>query len=325
MVEAQALPSPFMRSWWLDHAAVGRPTILLCTIDGELVGGAAFEIDRIGPGPASVERIRCLGQGVLAPDHLDLIATPGHHSAVARAVIGWMGRRGTRVVDLDGLAGEGTLATMLSPYVRSRVAAPFVELADGAQHYLESLPGPLRSTIRRSGRRFERQGAGPERVATDEIGAALDDLARLHEHRWADGSPFLKGWARARAAFLAGAEHGDVEAFVLRAPSGDAIAVELDLLAGDRLAFYQAGRRTDHEWRGCGSVLRAHIVQAAVADGMAEYDMLRGDETYKADWATGRREVLRCVMTKGIRAKVAFRAQTRKHERAAPERRAINP
>ena len=47
----------------------------MCCFDGgQLVGGAAFEVGLFGPGPLKVQRVRFLGQGVLAPDHLDVIA-----------------------------------------------------------------------------------------------------------------------------------------------------------------------------------------------------------------------------------------------------------
>ncbi len=320
LVEAQPLPSPFLRSWWIEHAATGTPTVIVCTVGDELVGGAVFEVDRIGIGPLSVERVRSLGQGVLAPDHLDLIATREHHRAVARAVASWLQRRGQRVIDLDGLAADGTLAALLAPHETDRVAAPYADLSSGSDEYLAARPGKVRSTVSRSARRFERAGAHVELVDADDIGAALDDLARLHDHRWADGSPFLKGWERCRCALAAGAARGDVALYVLRDEHDDTVAVEVDLVLGGRVGFYQAGRRTDREWRGCGSVVRAHVIRSTAEAGALEYDLLRGDETYKDDWATDRREVVHCVMDKGPLAVLATRARARKHDRARPGR-----
>lgn len=318
LVETQPLPSPFLRSWWIEHAASGTPTLIVCTVGDELVGGAAFEVDRIGAGPLSVERVRSLGQGVLAPDHLDLIAAREHHRAVARAVAQWLRRRGQRVVDLDGLAAEGTLAALLAPHETDRVTSPYADLSVGAEKYLAARPGKVRSTVTRSARRFERAGARVERVGgrPDEIQEALDDLARLHDHRWADGSPFLKGWDRCRAALAAGAAHGDVALHVLRDERDETVAVEVDLVLGGRVGFYQAGRRTDREWRGCGSVVRAHVIGSAAEAGAVEYDLLRGDEPYKADWATDRREIVHCIMNRGALAAVATRARARKHDKA---------
>jgi CelD/BcsL family acetyltransferase involved in cellulose biosynthesis len=198
---------------------------------------------------------------------------------------------------------------MLAPYEVDRVAAPFADLTCGVQDYLAGRPGKVRSTITRTTKRFARDGVELVTVGSDGIDAALDDLARLHDSRWADGSVFLRGWERFCNAARAGATTGDVVVHALRDADGGAVAVELDLVLGDTVAFYQAGRRTEREWRGCGSVLRARIIEAAVAAGTTEYDLLRGDEPYKAEWATDRRELVRCTLGVGLRGAAAVRGR----------------
>ena len=86
---------------------------------------------------------------------------------------------------------------------------------------------------------------------------------------------------------------GDVVIHELRADDGEVVATELDMGVGRRLAFYQAGRRTEREWRAAGSVLKADVIEWAIDEGFEEYDLLRGDESYKSDWATERRELIR--------------------------------
>lgn len=330
LVAAQPLPSPFLRSWWVEHTAVGDPHVLTCWVGDEFVGGAAFEVDRTSNGRLSVEQVRSVGQRLLAPDHLDLIARPEHHLAVARAVVGWLRRPGSRLVDLDGLAGTGTLAAALSPHRVAVSVAPYADLSTGAAEYLAGRPGRVRSTITRTTKRFDREGVQFVRVQPDQVATALDDLARLHDSRWADGSVFLRAWERFAPAATAGAAAGDVVLHELRDAEGDAVAVELDLVLGATIAFYQAGRRTEREWRGCGSVLRARILEAAAADGALEYDLLRGDESYKEEWATGRREVVRCAMGVGMRGVAALRARVARdavlaHRAARAGQPAISP
>ena len=318
LVATQPLPTPFLRSWWVDHVAEDRLRVLACFAGDELVGGAAFEVDRVGRGPFGIERVRSVGQGVLAPDHLDLVAAEGHHAGVARAVLAWLRRRGSRVVDLDGLAATGTLAALLAPHEVGRVAAPFADLSVGAAQYLGARPGKVRSTIKRSAKRFAADGVEFVTVDREHIDAALDHLAELHDQRWAEGSVFLRGWERFCRAARAGALDGEVVVHELRDTDGRAVAVELDLVLGDTVAFYQAGRRTEREWRGCGSVLRARLIESAVAAGATRYDLLRGDEGYKAEWATDRRELVHCTMGVGPFGVAAVRARA---ARAALEQR----
>jgi CelD/BcsL family acetyltransferase involved in cellulose biosynthesis len=317
LAAAQPHPSPFLRSWWLGHTATGTSRFVLCFADDELVGGAAFECDQRRVGPWSLERVRCVGQGPLAPDHLDLIATSEHHLAVARAVLAWLRRPGARIVELDGLAADGTLATVLAAHEVDRSPAPYAQLTPDAAAYLAARPGALRSTIKRAGNRFTKQGATFVRVDTTDAAASLERLSQLHDGRWGEGSVFLRRWERVRDAALDGIASGDVVLFELRDADGEAVASELDLRAGTTISFYQAGRRTEREWRGCGSVLRARIIEDAAAEGVEEYDLLRGDESYKADWATGRRELVRVRLTVGALAVVTVQVLDRRTARRA--------
>ncbi len=313
LVAGAELPSPFLRSWWLDHAATAAPTLLCCLDGDELVGGAAFETSAVGRGPLTIEVVRSLGQGPLAPDHLDVVAAQGHGPGVTRAVLGWLHRRGSRVVDLDGLAADGRLGRALRDDAIESVAAPFAELGDDLAAYLAGRPGRVRSTLKRTAKRLERDGVtdravdGSDPVAFD---AALERLAALHDGRWADESEFLTGWAQLAGAARAGAAAGDVTVHELLTADGTVIASELDLTVGGRVAFYQAGRLTEHEWRGSGSVLRTKILERAAAEGATEYDLLRGDEAYKAEWSTGRRELLRCRFGVGAPAKALLGAHS---------------
>ena len=305
VVERMEQPSPFLRSWWLDGAAAGTPAIVVVHRGSSLIGGAAFELDRLGRGPITVERVRCLGQGPLAPDHLDVVAAPADVADVLDAVLAWLRGSGPRVVDLDGLADGGALAGSLSDHVASRTAAPFASLTGGIDGYLAARPGKLRSTIGRTTRRLEREGStlttvtGPAASADEadivraEAERALRDLHRLHDQRWSDESGFLDAWDRFVAVATTGIERGEVRIHEVTTAGGEVVATELDLVLGDVVAFYQAGRRTEREWRGAGTALRAWILRNAADSGAAEYDLLRGDEPYKADWAGARREVVR--------------------------------
>jgi len=293
LVSLQPLPSPFLRPWWLGSAASGSPRLLLCIHGDELVGGAAFETDVIGVRRPGIERVRCLGQGPLAPDHLDVIAAPGRESEVAELVLRWLHRPGNRIVDLDGLATDGVLARSLGGHELSRTPAPFAVLPTDLDTYMSHRPGRLRSTVGRTRARVAKTGATIRHVHAADAERALADLARLHEHRWGDESAFLRAWDRIHRAATSGMRDGAVLIHEAVDADGTVVATELDLVSGRSLAFYQAGRRTDREWNGIGSVLRAEVIGWAIDQGFTEYDMLRGDEDYKADWAGSRRDVVR--------------------------------
>jgi CelD/BcsL family acetyltransferase involved in cellulose biosynthesis len=51
-------------------------------------------------------------------------------------------------------------------------------------------------------------------------------------------------------------------------------------------SFYQSGRDPDWDRSRVGACLLEHTIREAFADGMLEYRLLRGDETYKRRYAT---------------------------------------
>lgn len=286
--------SPFLWSWWLTHVTRGEAVALTLHDHEGLVGGFALERDRV----AGIERLRLPGSEGLEPDHLDVVAREGRHRDVASAVAEWL-RDGDRLVDLDGVSESSALRQALGrrAIVNPVDLAPYATLPATFDEYLHGRRGQTRSTITRSRKRLEKEGVGHEVVDSsapaDLRADALDALARLHDGRWGEASALLERWAGLAAALRAGVEAGGAVIHLLRHPEEGIIAVEADLLAGSRVCFYQAGRLTDHRWRGSGSVLKAAVIEHAIAAGRTEYDLLRGDEPYKEEWATSRRPLFR--------------------------------
>lgn len=313
LVDSSALPSPFLKSWWVENAASGTPIFALVVDDGGLVGGTALEVDRLGTRALGVRRVRSVGQRDLAPDHLDVLAAPGRRGEVLAALAGWL-RRGNWVVDLDGLAAESELPWLLDAPVVSTIAAPYLPVSPTAP--LGHLPGRLRSTIKRSGRRLAKAGFETVRVTPERAVEAVATLLALHESRWADESALGARNDALSRALVAGSAVGDVVLHEMTDGS-TVIASEVELLAGARACFYQAGRLTDHEFRGSGSVLKADILRWAAEAGYTEFDLLRGEDPYKEDWALATRTVRRVRTGFGLLGTPAA-ASMNQWKRAAP-------
>ncbi|MEI2640419.1 MAG: GNAT family N-acetyltransferase [Microthrixaceae bacterium] len=304
LVDIQPLPSPFLKSWWIQGACEGQPTIVCVMRNGRLIGGAAFEVRTWGPRSLNLQKIVVPGSGLLAPDHIDLIAEDGAVETVARAVLGYLLRPGSRLIELDGLAAEGTLARLFSDCVTGISDAPFAPLPSTPDEYLRGRPGKVRSTIKRRTKKLLGDGAMVETVAPENLNEALRSFAELHDGRWSEESGFLDAIDRFRTILSEGMRSGEVLVSGLRLQSGEMVAMEVDFEVAGRLSFYQSGRRTDHEMRGCGSVLRFQIIEAAIDRGIQEYDLLRGEEPYKAEWATAARQLTSHRLPVGPRSKL---------------------
>lgn len=286
--------SPFMWSWWLDAMADGRDaTFVTVSAGSDLIGGVPLQRRTVKGLPVW----SLLGSGPLQPDPLDLVAAPGREGEVVTA----LGRhfRGMRgVLELDGVLATSLLGLATAGLGRrhdvSTVAAPFAGLGTSAAEYLSGRPGSHRSTVARTWKRLRREGVRFEIVDSsdaDGAEATLDVFASLHDGRWGERSAVLSDWDRCRRALVAGVARGDVWLAQLVDSAGRSIAIEVDLLVPGRVCFYQAGRLTDHEFRGSGSALKFSVIEAAIDEGSYEYDLLRGAEPYKDLWATGSREL----------------------------------
>ena len=69
--------------------------------------------------------------------------------------------------------------------------------------------------------------------------------------------------------------------------------------------YYQAGRDPEFANLSIGSVLLAHTIRAALNDGVREYRLLRGDESYKYRFASMDPGVETIAYGRGASGKIA--------------------
>jgi CelD/BcsL family acetyltransferase involved in cellulose biosynthesis len=293
-VDAAPLPSPFLRSWWLEGVAGVRGQFAVVRDDDEPIGGLALERDR----PLGVSRLRPVGLA-LASDHFDLVAAPGREEEV-QALDAWLRDSGARVVDLVGCYEEPRIARALSgPRIEVIDVAPWQPLPADFDEYMAARSRELRSGIDRPTRRLRREGVVHRVVPPDDSRHALTELRRLHTQVFGDSSLFLPVFERFARAAKVGMARGElvVNEFCI---DDRAIAVNVCFQVAGRLSYYQSGRDTDRRWRGAGTALIGHCVEQAIDSGCREFDLLRGSEAYKRQWATRERKILRMRAARGI-------------------------
>jgi CelD/BcsL family acetyltransferase involved in cellulose biosynthesis len=303
LVDRLPLPSPFLRSWWLEATGARRRCFLLVMNRGRLVGGLALEQGRRWPVPW----FHLMGAGPLCPDHLDLLAAPGWEDRVVAALAAWMARPGSRVFDLEGVAGDSRIAAALPGRVRGKVldVAPWAPLPADPDDWFRQRPRGLRATVGKASRRLAGQGMEHRVVPVEEVEVALETLRRLHQARWGSRSKFLACYDRFAAAGRLGAARGEFAFHELTAGETVVAAVTSFEVAG-RISLYQSGRVPEHRWRSATTVLLTRTVQDACRRGFGEVDLLRGNETYKQNFASDAREILQLQAAKGFVAGLAL-------------------
>jgi CelD/BcsL family acetyltransferase involved in cellulose biosynthesis len=136
-------------------------------------------------------------------------------------------------------------------------------------------------------------------VTAEEVSSDLGTLFDLHDARWearegisSIAGPAIRNFHREFAA--AAHERGWLRLYLLEV-DGAAVAAWYGWRVGDRFSYYQAGFHPAWSRYSVGFLLLAETVREAIAEGATEYDLLLGDEAFKARFATGTR-LGRCVL-----------------------------
>ena len=295
LVDSSPLPSPFLRSWWLTGAG-GPGRYFLLVVDGaHLLGGLALEKRH------PMLSVRMMGDGSLCPDHLDLLAAPGHEAAVVSLLRDWLCRPGERLLDLKGIRAGSRLIEALPGRVRREpmAVAPFTPLPDSAEAYRATLPAQFRKNLRVSAKRLAAEGVAHRTIRGQAVLQRLDTLRELHQAQWGSRSGFLPVFDRFAAGFAGGCAADEVVVHELGNDDLVVATVTAFEVAG-RVSLYQSARLTDRRWRDATTVLLAAIIDDACARGFNEVDFLRGDEPYKGRFTRNHREMLRLVAGQGV-------------------------
>ena len=153
-----------------------------------------------------------------------------------------------------------------------------------------------------------------------ELDADFDTFFRLHDERWDERGGSSSATPRSRRliqrSFAAAAlERGWLRLWIAEA-DGEPPAAWYGWRIGERYCYSLSGSRRSTSARALGTVLLAHTIEQAAAEGARIYDMMWGDEGYKKRFETGRREVDDLVPRRR-------RADDRDAERGGRRRRAL--
>jgi len=212
--------------------------------------------------------------------------------------------------------------------LRSPDVLPFLAFGGGGyEGWLASRSRNFRSQLGRRRRRVERDHEltfkdTPDRAG---LGAALETLFGFHEARreMQGGEGVLT--PQAREAYGCFAELS-LERGWLRMHSlefdGEPVAAWYGWRIGTRYCYGISGFDPGREELAVGTLLLAHTIERAAAEGATVYDFLWGEESYKDRYASGRREVTSLAEAGGLRGRLSLagRRGLNSLARAVPER-----
>ena len=253
---------------------------------------------------------RFVGHGVA--DQLGPVCMPDETARVAPALR--QAANGSEVLFAERLAADRDWNELGGSVLRHE-ASPVISNANlgGWEEYLEGRSANFRQQARRRARRVARELDLRYRLAGDggDLDGDLDILFALHTARWGEVSDALAG---PRQPF-----HREFAAVALRRgwlrlwvaeSNGQPVAAWYGFRFAGVESYYQSGRDPNWERHGVGTALLEHSIREAFNDGMAEYRLLRGDESYKQRYATGQAGVDTRLVPKGPLGRSAAAAVT---------------
>lgn len=224
--------------------------------------------------------------------------TPDTCRALARSL-----RReihGNAVIDLQPLDQDGPLCRHLPDALRAEGYAVDQYFCFGnwylpvnGRQWAEIepvIPSKQRNTIKRARKKLSDAGPWSLTIHTepgDALEQAIRDYEAIYARSWKQPEPFVD--------FVPGlcrwtAERGWLRLGVVRV--GDtAIAAQIWFVHQRKALIFKLAYDEAHKRLSAGSVLTADLMRHVVdIDGVDEIDYLTGDDAYKADWMTHRRE-----------------------------------
>jgi CelD/BcsL family acetyltransferase involved in cellulose biosynthesis len=301
--------SAWLEPWWRIFGAGRELRLLVAWAGGRLAAALPCyrELTPIGP------RLRLMGDGVVGSDYLGVSAAPADMEAACAAFARHLVER-ERGARLDGVfAGDALVHALERETARlgarlDRRAAPpcpYVTLDGEFSRWLATRPhGAGAQYLRR--RRWLAARPGFRHEVVHEPGAiagALETLFALHRARWAEaggsgGIVSARVEAFHRAAARALAARGWARIHLLHVEGAPRAAL-YGFQRGPRFAFYQSGFDPSWRERSVGAVLMGAAIETAFAAGLHEFDLLHGDEPYKARWADRRRDLVHLRLAAG--------------------------
>jgi CelD/BcsL family acetyltransferase involved in cellulose biosynthesis len=299
--------SPFLSWEWISawHKWLGRgkhPRLFCAREGGLLVGLLALgeEELRLKGTPARLRRISFLGEQLGGSDYLDVLALPGYEQECASVLFGHIAEHVEfDIMELDGLPLDSPSAPWLAcrfggdtnfKYrLESRYVCPQLRLDKPWEELLQN--SARANYFSRTLRRLRKLPGFDYRVVTDpdQAAPAFDRFLALHESSWArrggssaTGRQSLKNFHRDVVVRLALAGRLRFEEIWIE---GGCRASLYGITGGERYCFYLSGY--DPAWAklSLGFAVVGLSIAGAVERGMKFYDLLRGAETYKFEWA----------------------------------------
>jgi len=158
-----------------------------------------------------------------------------------------------------------------------------------SSEYLATLPSQVRNTLRRKAKKLESSGRCRLTIVTGGVSLddAIADYQRIYDASWKVPEPypsFVPGLIRTCAGL------GWLRLGLLYV-DGEPAAAQIWIVNGKTASIYKLAYQEKFSELSVGTILTAHLMRQVIdVDRVDTVDYLTGDDPYKRDWMSHRRE-----------------------------------
>ena len=305
-----------MKNWLLHLEKDTTPFIVIATNQaGEWTGVAPFCRQT---SVTLSKRIRLIGSGKACSDYLGLICKEDNEDQFTTDVAtflqdlanGSTNHSSFNLLELDGIRLDCRRTQKLLQALNSngfqQTALPLegswvAKLPESVDEFRSNMSKSMRRKVKEAAKRLDNESTQVRSTTTDSFEELWPIFVDLHQQRrellsqagcFADSNfeHFLKN------STLALIENGLAELTVIEKDECP-IASSLSLFNNDKWMLYQTGFDVRFQKESPGYQIVLQAVRTAIKRNFSEFDLLRGDEPYKARWNTDRIELAKVRMT----------------------------
>ena len=323
--------APFL-SWewivvWYKWFGAGRtPFVLKAYRENQLIGILPLCLQKKKILGMNLRRLSFIGEAQGGADYLDLIAKREDKAEILAAIFDFLkAENGFDVLCLENLASDSETVWFCQNSLPERAGerwqsnsvlqtsiCPQINLSDGWETVLKQ--SRRADNFKRKLKKLEKMQDFEFRSITvpAEIEAAFERFYRLHEKRWAaDGGSELSGHPQLltfQREVINNLANANLIRFDELWAEGECRASVYGLDNGKTFYYYNSGYDLDWASKSVGLVLIGLSVKNAIARGNVLYDFLRGDETYKFDWANQKNDLITVNLSRQTIPAIAYGA-----------------
>ena len=290
--------------WWHEFGQNKELCLVAVRKNNRLIGIGPFYLER--PIPFLKWRVlKICGSDDLGPDYLDIIAPKEEEKAVYDAIFDYLFRKKKQLVlaSLNHVLEQSSLSSHIQRQhknmlvnIRAASVCPYLKITGSFDEYLNSqFNGKKRWFLRRKIKRAikEKQLSFFNVSSNKDVSKRLDELFELHAMRFTAKKQNSTFCSQKTKRFLnefsrLALDKGILDFYGLQSEKR-AVSVLYGLRYKNKHYYYQSGIHTDWSRYSVGSVLLNLVIQKCFADGLAEFDFLKGTEKYKASWMNRQR------------------------------------